>query len=151
MPAPAIGFLVAFLTGAALPVAGADALFGQAGTALIIVDQKAATVYARMPAICAAADPALDKLADAADAAKAKSAWRRILAGAADRLARDADIVCKNAHEPNTALGRASAVAATIADLAKADGLVPPAKTTTPDPPVDAIPAARMCGRQPCR
>lgn len=62
-----------------------------------------------------------------------------------------ADFAAMGGALASAILADSSAAAATIADLAKADGLVPPAKTTTPDPPVDAIPAARMCGRQPCR
>ena len=106
MPAPIIGFVIAFLTGAALPVATAEATFGSAAQAIIVVDQKAATVYAKLPAICAAIDPALDRLSDAVDAAKARSRWRRVLAFAADRLARDADIVCKDVKAPNTPAGQ---------------------------------------------
>jgi hypothetical protein len=132
MPAPIIGFFVAFLTGAALPVATAEATLGSAAQAVIVVDQKAATVYAKLPAICAATDPALDRLSDAADAAKARSRWRRVLAAAADRLARDADIVCKDAKAPNTPAGRLKAAADALADIARADGLIPPQKNPTP-------------------
>ena len=128
MPAPIVGFVIAFLTGAALPIATAQATLGPAAQAIIVVDQKAATVYAKLPAICAATDPALDRLADAADAAKAKSRWRRILAAAADRLARDADIVCKDAKAPNTPAGRLKAALDTLADIARADQLIPPTK-----------------------
>ena len=127
MAAPLVGFLIAFLTGAALPVATAGATFGAAGHALIEVDAKAATVYARLPAICVATDPALDRLSDAADAARARSRWRALLAGAADRLARDADIVCKAAREPNTPAGRLKAAADALADIARADALAPAA------------------------
>ncbi len=132
MPAPIIGFFVAFLTGAALPVATAEATLGSAAQAVIVVDQKAATVYAKLPAICAATDPALDRLSDAADAAKARSRWRRVLAAAADRLARDADIVCKDAKAPNTPAGRLKAAADALADIARADRLIPPQKNPTP-------------------
>jgi hypothetical protein len=128
MPAPLIGFVVAFLTGAALPVAAAQATLGSAAQAIIVVDQKAATVYAKLPEICAATDPALDRLSDAADAARAKSRWRRILAVAANRLARDADIVCKDATAPNTPAGRLKAAADALADIARADQLIPPTK-----------------------
>ncbi len=128
MAAPLIGFLVAFLTGAALPVATAEATLGSAAQAIVVVDQKAATVYAKLPAICAATDPALDRLSDAADAAKARSRWRRVVAVAVDRLARDADIVCKDAKAPNTAAGRLKAVADALADIARADSLIPPTK-----------------------
>ncbi len=85
MAAPFVGFVVAFLTGAAFPVVTAEATLGPAAQAIIVVDQRAATVYAKLPAICAATDPALDRLSDAADAAKARSRWRRVLAVAADR------------------------------------------------------------------
>jgi hypothetical protein len=128
MPAPIVGFVIAFLTGAALPVATVEATLGSAAQAAIVVDQKAATVYAKLPAICAATDPALDRLSDAADAAKAKSRWRRVLAVAADRLARDADIVCKNAQPPNTPAGRLKAAADALADIVRADALIPPTK-----------------------
>ncbi len=128
MAAPFVGFVVAFLTGAAFPVVTAEATLGPAAQAIIVVDQRAATVYAKLPAICAATDPALDRLSDAADAAKAKSRWRQILAAAADRLARDADIVCKNAKAPNTPAGRLKAAADALADIARADNLIPPAK-----------------------
>jgi hypothetical protein len=127
MAAPLVGLLIAFLSGAALPVAAADAIFGSARHALIEVDAKAATVYARLPAICAATDPALDRLSDAADAARAKSRWRALLAAAADRLARDSDIVCKAARQPNTLAGRLKAAADALADIARADRLAPPA------------------------
>ncbi len=128
MPAPFVGFVIAFLTGAALPIATAEATLGSAAQAVIVVDQKAATVYAKLPAICAATDPALDRLSDAADAATAKSRWRRILAVAVDRLARDADIVCKDAKAPNTPAGRLKAAADALIDIARADSLVPPTK-----------------------
>jgi hypothetical protein len=128
MPAPLVGFIIAFLTGAALPVATAEATLGSAAQAIVVVDQKAATIYAKLPAICAATDPALDRLSDAADAAKARSRWRRVLAVAADRLARDADIVCKDAKAPNTPAGRLKAVADALADIARADNLIPPTK-----------------------
>jgi hypothetical protein len=128
MPAPLVGFIIAFLTGAAAPVATAEATLGSAAQAVIVVDQKAATVYARLPAICAATAPALDRLSDAADAAKARSRWRRVLAVAADRLARDADIVCKDAKAPNTPAGRLKAAADALADIARADSLIPPTK-----------------------
>jgi hypothetical protein len=125
-----------------LPVATAEATLGSTAQAIIVVDQKAATVYAELPAICAATDPALDKLpaicaatdpalgrlSAAADAAKAKSRWRRVLAVAADRLARDADIVCEDAKAPNTPAGRPKAAADALADIARADDLVPPTK-----------------------
>ena len=127
MAAPLVGFLFAYLAGAALPVATADAMFGSASHALIEVDAKAAMVYARLPAICAATDPALDRLSDAADAARRMSRWRALLAGAAERLARDADIVCKAAREPNTPAGRLRAAADALADIARADRLAPPA------------------------
>jgi len=128
MPAPIVGFVIAFLTGAALPIATAQATLGSAAQAIIVVDQKAATVYAKLPAICAATDPALDRLSDAAHAAQAKSRWRRILAAAAERLARDADIVCKDATAPNTPAGRLKAAADALADIARADWLIPPIK-----------------------
>ena len=128
MPTPIVGFVIAFLTGAALPVATAEATLGAAAQAIIVVDQKAATVYAKLPAICAATDPALDRLSDAVDAAKAKSQWRHILAVAVDRLARDADIVCKDANAPNTPAGRLKAAADALADIARADNLIPPSK-----------------------
>ena len=128
MPAPLVGFVIAFLTGAALPVATAQATLGSAAQAIIVVDQKAATVYAKLPAICVATDPALDRLSDAANAAKARSRWRRILAVAANRLARDADIVCKDAKAPNTPAGRLKAAVDALADIARADNLVPPTK-----------------------
>ena len=127
MPAPLVGFLFAFLTGAALPVASADAIFGSAGHALIEVDAKAARIYARLPAICAATDPALDRLSSAADAAPSRSRWRAIVAAAADRLARDADIACRNANEPNTPAGRLKAAIDALSDIAKAARLAPPA------------------------
>jgi hypothetical protein len=127
MAAPLIGFLFAFLMGAALPVATADATFGSAERALIAVNAKAATDYARLPAICAATDPALDRLSDAADVARAKSRWRAIVAAAADRLARDADIACNAAREPNTVAGRLKAAVDALSDIAKADRLAPPA------------------------
>jgi hypothetical protein len=125
-----------------LPVATAEATLGSTAQAIIVVDLKAATVYAELPAICAATDPALDKLpaicaatdpalgrlSAAADAAKAKSRWRRVLAVAADRLARDADIVCEDAKAPNTPAGRPKAAADALADIARADDLVPPTK-----------------------
>jgi len=126
MPAPFVGFVVAFLTGAALPVGAAEATLGSAAQAIIVVDHKAATVYAKLPAICAATDPALDRLFEAADAAKARSRWRRVLAAAAARLARDADIVCKDAQAPNTPAGRLKAAADALADIARADKLIPP-------------------------
>jgi hypothetical protein len=129
MPAPIVGFVIAFLTGATLPVATAEATLGTAAQAIIVVDQKAATVYAKLPAICAATDPALDRLSDAADAAKAMSRWRRVLAIAADRLARDADIVCKDAKAPNTPAGRLKAAADALADIARADDLIPPTES----------------------
>jgi hypothetical protein len=128
MPAPVVGFVIAFLTGAALPVATAEATFGSAAQAIVVVDQKAATIYARLPVICAATDPALDRLSDAADAAIVKSRWRRVLAAAADHLARDADIVCKDAKAPNTPAGRLKAAAEALADIARADNLIPPTK-----------------------
>jgi hypothetical protein len=128
MPAPIVGFVVAFLTGAALPVATAEATLGSTAQAIIVVDQKAATIYAKLPAICAATDPALGRLSAAADAAKAKSRWRRVLAVAADRLARDADIVCEDAKAPNTPAGRPKAAADALADIARADNLIPPTK-----------------------
>ena len=128
MPAPIVGFFIAFLTGAALPVATAEATLGSAAQTIVVVDQKAATVYAKLPAICAATDPAFDRLSDAADAAQANSRLRRVLAFAADRLARDADIVCKDAKAPNTPAGRLKAAADALADIARADNLIPPAK-----------------------
>jgi hypothetical protein len=130
MAAPIVGFVVAFLTGAALPVATAETIFGTAAKAIVVVDEKAATVYAKLPAICAATAPALDRLSDAAEATKAKNRLRRVLAAAIARLARDADIVCKDASAPNTPAGRLKAVADALADLAKADRLVPPARPT---------------------
>jgi hypothetical protein len=132
MAAPLVGFVVAFLTGAALPVGVAEATFGSAARAIVVVDAKAATVYAGLPAICAATDPALDRLSDAVDAAKAKSRWRRILVAAVGRLARDAAIVCKDARAPNTPAGRLKAAADALADIARADKLVPAAKTSQP-------------------
>ncbi len=129
MPAPLVGLVVAFLTGAALPVATAEATLGSAAQAIVVVvDQKAATVYAKLPAICAATDPALDRLSDAADAAKARNRWRRALANAADRLARDADLVCKDAKAPNTPAGGLKAAAEALADIAPADNQIPPTK-----------------------
>ena len=128
MPAPVVGFVIAFLTGVALPIGVTEATLGSAARAIIVVDQEAATVYAKLPAICAATDPALDRLSDAADAAKAKSRWRRVLAIAAERLARDADIVCKDATAPNTPAGRLKAAADALADIARADRLIPPVK-----------------------
>jgi hypothetical protein len=132
MAAPFIGFFVAFFTGAALPAGVAEATLGSAAQAIIVVDRDAATVYAKLPAICAATDPALDRLSDATDAAKAKSRWRRVLAVAADRLVRDADIVCKDAKAPNTPAGRLKAAADALADIARADKLIPPASTPRP-------------------
>ena len=129
MVAPIVGFFVAFLTGAALPVATAEATLGGAAKAVIVIDGKAATVYGELPAICAATDPALDRLTEAADAARAKSRWRRILATAADRVARDADIICNHAKAPNTPAGRLKAAADALADIARADGLLPPTKS----------------------
>ena len=128
MPAPLVGFVIAFLTGAALPIATAGAIFGPTVQAIVVVDQKAATVYAKLPAICAATDPVLDRLSDAADAAKSRSRWRRLLAAAADRLARDADIVCGESTAPNTPVGRLKAVADALADIARADNLLAPTK-----------------------
>jgi hypothetical protein len=153
MAAPLVAFFVAFLTGAAAPVIAGHVAFGGAEETILIVDQRAAKVYAKLPAICAAANPVAQRLAAAADAAKAKrqNRWRAIVAAAADRLARDSAIVCAHSGEANNILGRAKAAAATLHDLAVADGLVPPAKTAAPAPPADTIPAARMCGRQPCR
>jgi hypothetical protein len=129
MAAPFVSFLVAFLTGATLP---AGVFHGALGVTIIVVDRDAAAVYADLPAICAATDPALDRLSDAADAAKANSAAKRILAAAADRLARDADIVCKDSQTPNTPAGRLQAVASALADIARADKLIPPTKTPQP-------------------
>lgn len=127
MAAPLVGFLFAFLTGAALPVAATDAMFGSAGHALVEIDAKAAKVYARLPAICAATDPALDRLSRAADTARARSRWRAIVAAAADRLARDADIACRDANEPNTAAGRLKAAIDALDDIANAERLARPA------------------------
>jgi hypothetical protein len=93
MAAPLIGFVVAFLTGAALPVATTEATLGSAAQAIVVVDHKAATVYAKLPAICAATDPALDRLASAADAAKARSRWRRVLAVALADIARADNVI----------------------------------------------------------
>ena len=111
-----------------MPVGVAEATLGSAAQAIVVVDHNAAAVYAKLPAICAATDPALDRLSDAADAAKGKSRWRRALAVAADHLARDADIVCKNAKAPNTPAGRLKAAADTLADIARANDLIPPTK-----------------------
>ncbi len=130
MAAPFVSFIVAFLTGATLPGGAAQAILGGAAQAALVVDRQAATVYADLPAICAATDPPLDRLSDAADAAKANSAAKRILAAVADRLAHDADIVCKDSHWPNTPAGRLQAVAAALADIARADKLIPPAKAS---------------------
>ncbi|MGA2495275.1 MAG: hypothetical protein ABSF67_20425 [Roseiarcus sp.] len=149
MPAPIVGFFVAFLTGAALPVATAEATLGGAAKAVIVIDGKAATVYGKLPAICAATDPALDRLSDAADAARAKSRWRAILAAAADRVARDADIICNDAKAPNTPAGRLRAAAAALRDIAIADGLVPPAKAAVVAPAA-AQGATGACGRSRC-
>jgi len=132
MAAPLIGFVVAFLTGATLPAATTGAIFGSTAQAIVVLDAKAATAYAELPAICAAADPALDRLSEAADAAQATRRWRRVFAAAAARLARDADIVCKDATAPNTPAGRLKAAAAALADIARADELVPP--RTKPKP-----------------
>lgn len=151
MAAPLVGFLVAFLTGAAVPVGVASATFGGAAQAVIIVDQKSATIYGKLPAICAATDPALDRLSDAADAARAKSRWRAILAAAADRLARDADIICKDAKTPNTPAGRLAAAAAALHDIAVADGLVPPANPGASAPATVSSGQTRQCGRSACR
>ncbi len=103
MAAPLVGFVVAFLTGAAAPIAMAEATFGSATQAIVVVDQKAATVYVRLPAICAATDPALDRLSDA-------------------------DVVCKDAKAPNAPAGRLKAAADALADIAPADNLIPPTK-----------------------
>jgi hypothetical protein len=132
MAAPLIGFFVAFLSGATLPVGVAEATLGSAARAIVVIDRDAAAVYAKLPAICAATDPALDRLSDAADAAKARTRWRRVLAAAADRLARDADIVCYDAKAPNTPAGRLKAAADALADIARADMLIPPTKTPQP-------------------
>ena len=132
MAAPLVGFFVAFLTGTALPVGVAEATLGSAAQAIVVVDHNAAAVYAKLPAICAATDPTLDRLSDAADMAKARSRWRRVLAAAADRLARDADIVCNDAKAPNTPAGRLKAAADALADIARADKLIPPTKTQQP-------------------
>ncbi len=126
MAAPIVALIVGLLTGASVPVGAAQATFGGAAQAVIVVDHKAATFYGKLPAICAATDPALDRLSDAADAARAKSRWRAILAAAADRQARDADIVCKDAKQPNTPAGRLKAAADALRDIAVADGLIPP-------------------------
>lgn len=136
MAAPIVALIVGLLTGAALPVGLAQATFGGAAQAVIVVDHKAAAIYGKLPAVCAATDPALDRLSDAADAARAKSRWRAILAAAADRLARDADIVCKDAQQPNTPAGRLKAAADALRDIAVADGLVPSA------PPTEDAPAS---------
>jgi hypothetical protein len=153
MAAPLVVFFVAFLTGAAAPVVAGHVALGGAEETILVVDQKAAKVYAKLPAICAAANPAAQRLAAAADAAKVKhqSRWRRIVAAAADRLARDSAIVCAHSGEANNILGRARAAAATIADIAVADGLVPAAKSAPPAPADAPVAATRMCGRQTCR
>jgi hypothetical protein len=127
MPAPLVGFVIAFLTGAALP----EATLGSAAQAVIVVDQKATTVYAGLPAICGAIGLALNRRSGAADVANASSRWRRALAVAADRLARDADIVCRDAKAPNTPVGRLKAAADALADIARADNLIPPTKAPT--------------------
>ncbi len=94
-----------------MPVATAEATLGSTAQAIIVVDQKAATIYAKLPAICAATDPALGRLS-----------------AAAVRLARDADIVCEDAKAPNPPAGRPKAAADALADIARADDLVPPTK-----------------------
>jgi hypothetical protein len=128
MAAPFVSFIVAFLTSATLPGGAAQAILGGAAQAALVVDRQAATVYADLPAICAATDAPLDRLSDAADAAKANSVAQRVLGAAADRLARDADIVCNDSQRPNTSAGRLQAVAAALADIARADKLIPPTK-----------------------
>jgi hypothetical protein len=123
MAAPVVAILFAFLSGAALPVAA----LGSTSHALIAVDDRATAFYARLPASCAAVDPGLNRLPNAARSAGAKSRWRAIVAAAASRLARDADIACANANEPNTPAGRLKAAIDALSDLPKADRLAPPA------------------------
>jgi hypothetical protein len=135
MAAPLVAVVVGFLTGATLPAAGGAALLGGYAPVIVAIDGRAAKAYAIEQKVCPAADAAADKLADAADA-RAKGGKHRILAWFADRLARDADIVCRNATTSNTPAGRLVAAGRVLADIAKADGLVPPAVAPTPaDPP----------------
>jgi len=44
MPAPIVGFVIAFLTGAALPAATAEATLGAAAQAIIVVDRALADI-----------------------------------------------------------------------------------------------------------
>lgn len=80
MAAPIVGFLVAALTGAALPSAATHAVFGAVGGSILAVDSAADAAYADLPAICAATDAPLDRLSDLADKGGASGAPLRRLA-----------------------------------------------------------------------
>jgi hypothetical protein len=127
MAAPIVAVIVAALTGATLP-SGVAAIFGGAGPAIVALDAKAAKITADLPALCAAAAPAADRLrarlAANPPATKAGALARAALA----RLDRDARIVCAHTDGPNTPAGRLKAAAGVLGDIAAADGLIPVAK-----------------------
>ncbi|MGO4872761.1 MAG: hypothetical protein ACLPGW_19515 [Roseiarcus sp.] len=131
MAAPIVGFLVAALTGAALPSAATHAVFGAVGGSILAVDSAADAAYADLPAICAATDAPLDRLSDLADKGGASGAPLRRLA---DSTARAADAVCAAAKAPNTPADRLRAAAAAIDAIAKANAAAPAAAAEAPAP-----------------
>ena len=133
MADPLVGVLVALFTGAVIPN---GALVGGAGATIIAIDAKAAEVEAALPQVCAALQPTTARLATALATTKTTGA-RAAIAAAQARLARDAAIVCVDAAaEPNTPAGRVAVAVAVLADIARADGLVPPATISAPAAPV---------------
>jgi hypothetical protein len=124
MAAPIVGFFVAFFTGAVIQ---SGTLAGGAGAAIVAIDARAAQVDAALPQVCAALQPTTARLATALAATKATRA-RALIAAAQSRLARDVSIVCADAaNEPNTPAGRVAIAVSVLADIARADGIVPPA------------------------
>jgi len=129
MAAPAVAVVVAALTGASLPPAAAGALFGGYAPTIIAIDHAAGAVYADLPAVCAATDAPLDRLADAADAKIARGGVLRRLA---DSLARAADAACAAAKSPNTPADRIDLAVAAVNAIAKANAAVPAAPQAAP-------------------
>jgi hypothetical protein len=124
MAAPIVAVIVGLLTGATLP-AGATALLGGAGPAIVALDAKAATIAADMPALCAAAAPAAERLRAQLAAHPPATKVGALARAALARLDRDARIVCAHTGGPNTPAGRLKAAAGVLGDIAAADGLIP--------------------------